>query len=234
MSQLFKNNAKSRLAAALGATDLSFSVLTDEGDLFPVLTADDHMLVTLEDSSGNKEIVRVSARGGDLFTISGNIDLGETEASGRGREGTTPRGFVADDLVELRLTAGFIDALKEGSITYVIDGGGSAITTGIKGFIEAPFSGTIKSARIFADQIGSIEIDIFKDSYDNYNPDNNPTDSICANSTNPILISGDIKAQDSTLTGWVKQFSRGDIFYFNVVSAATITRATLSLTVDRY
>lgn len=224
MSQLFKNNAKSRLASAIDNIATSLSVITDEGDLFPTLPlGDDHMLLTLENSAGVKEIIKVTERAADTFTV-----------SERGLEGTSAMSFDAGDLIELRLTAGFIDALKEGSIVYVIDGGGATITTGIRGFIEAPFNGTIKSARLFADVSGSISIDIFKDTYANYNPDNNPTDSICANSTNPIAIASEIKAQDSTLAGWTKNFSKGDIFYFNVVSASTIQRVTLSLTVDRY
>lgn len=225
MSQLFKNNAKSRLAAALGSGDgLTFTVTTGEGTLFPVLTVDDHMMLTLENAAGVKEIVRVSARSGDVFTIN------PTPGLGRGQDGTTAMGFSANDLVELRLTAGFIDALKEGSIVYVIDGGGSAITTGVKGFIEAPFNGTIKGVRLFADQPGSIVVDIWKDTYGNYPPI--VGDTITA--VSPPTIAADIKSQDSVLTGWTKGFSKGDIFYFNVNSCATIQRVTISMTVDRY
>lgn len=229
MSQLFKNNAKSRLAAAIGAGDLSLDVTSGEGALFPAAStaAGDFFLATLEDSSGNKEIIKVSNRSTDSFTI-----------SERGLDGTTARGFAAGDLVELRLTAGFIDALKEGSIMFVIDGGGSAITTGIKGFVEAPFSGSIQSVRLFADTTGDIEIDIFKDDYNTYNPDDEPSQSICANSTQTISISLGIKQQFTTQDlidkGWTRQFARGDIFYFKVAAAATITKLTISMTVDRY
>lgn len=232
MSQLFKNNAKTRLASAVGIGDTSFTVVSGDGALFPVLTVDDHMLVTFEDSSGNKEIVKVVARAGDTFTI-GTIPGDGGDVAGRSQDGTTARGFNAQDIVELRLTAGFIDALKEGSITFVIDGGGSVITTGIKGFIEAPFSGTIISAKLFADQAGDITIDIYKDTYANYDPTVNPTDSICDASNNPIVMTGAAKVV-ADLTNWTKQFSKGDIFYFGVNSASTVTRVTIALTVDRY
>src|SRR3990167_10364308 len=51
------------------------------------------------------------------------------------------------------------------SITYVIDGGGSVISTGIKGDLEIPFGCTITRATLVADQTGSIVIDIWKDTY---------------------------------------------------------------------
>lgn len=232
MSQLFKNNAKTRLESAIAISDTSFTVVSGGGADFPVLSINDHMLITLEDSSGNKEIVKVIARVGDVFTI-GTDPGGAASVLGRAQDGTTAQGFSAQDIVELRLTAGFIDALKEGSITFVIDGGGIDITTGIKGFIEAPFSGTITNVKLFADLSGDIEIDIYKDTFDNYDPTVNPTDSICANSTNPIIMTGQIK-QIADLTGWTRQFAKGDIFYFGVNSATTVTRVTIAITVDRY
>jgi len=233
MSQLFKNNAKSRLLSSISDTALSFSVLANEGNLFPVIPAGDHILVTLENSSGDKEIVRVSARSVDSFTISGDTVAGESALQGRGREGTTVRGFSANDLVELRLTAGFIDSLKEGSIVYVIDGGGAAITTGVKGFIEAPFNGSIKSVRLFADVAGDIIINIYKTNYTGYDPGDLTGDSIV--SITPPTLSGVFKSEDSALVGWTTQFAKGDIFYFVVEGTpATITRVTLSMTVDRF
>jgi hypothetical protein len=238
MSQLFKNNAKSRLASSIAADGLSFTVTTGEGDLFPVMTADDHLLVTFENSSGGKEIVRVSARSGDDFTIAGDPIAAELPIAGRGREGTVARGFSAEDLVELRLTAGFIDALKEGSIVFVVDGGGSAITTGLKGWIEAPFSGTIKSAKLFADEIsGSVSVDIYKSTYDNY-PFSAPADVAELISTGLDISSGyKARFNDLTATGanWVQRnFLKGDIFIFDIAACSGFTKLTVSLTVDRY
>jgi hypothetical protein len=228
MSQLFKNNAKSRLASNIAANALSFNITTGDGALFPVLPlGDDHMLVTLEDSVGNKEIVRIVQRSGDSFTVD------PTPGRGRGQEGTIAIAFDAHDLVELRLTAGFIDALKEGSFIYVIDGAGSAITPGIKGWIEAPFNGTIKSARLFADTTGDITVNIWKDIYDNYPPETQWDD--VTPYPDGISIVGGIKAQFTDVAGWTQRnFSKGDIFAFNVSACNTITRCTVSLTVDRF
>ncbi len=229
MSQLFKNNAKSRLAADLGSGGgLVFTVTSGDGALFPVITGNDFFLVTLENATGVKEIVKVVSRAGDNFTIAAT--------NGRGLDGTVAMGFNAQDLVELRLTAGFIDSIKEGSLVFVIDGGGAAITAGVKGFIEAPFNGSIKIVKLFADVVGAIDIDIYKDTYADYDPNQSPTDSICANSTNTakILIGASAAKAICDLTGWLLEFSKGDIFYFAVNSATTITKCTVSMMVDRY
>lgn len=115
------------------------------------------------------------------------------------------------------------------AIPFVIDGGGSAITTGVKGDLEVPFAGTITAVRLFADQSGSIVVDIWKDAYANFPP--TVADTITA-SAKPTLSSA-IKSQDTTLTGWTTSITAGDIIRVNVDSATTVTRVTLSLTISR-
>jgi hypothetical protein len=133
---------------------------------------------------------------------------------------TTTSGFVMSQRPLLVKTAG---------IEFIIDGGGAVITTGVKADFEVPFACTIISNRLFADQSGSIVIDIWKDTYANYPPV--VGDSITA-SAKPTISSA-TKSEDSTLTGWTTALAKGDIIRFNVDSAATITRVTLSLTVRR-
>jgi len=231
MSQLFKNNATTSLAAAVGAADLTFTVVTGEGALFPNPGTGEHFFVTLENSTGTKEIVRVVSRAADVFSIDPTPGLGRAQETTWG--GGTGSSFSAGDIVELRLTAGFIEHLSEGSIVYIIDGGGTDITTGLKGFIEAPFNGSITSVRLFADVAGSIVIDIWKDTYANYDPTVSQVGDSIVSLTPPTLASA-FKSQDTTLDGWTTQFSKGDIFYFNVNSAATVTRVTISMGVNRY
>lgn len=112
---------------------------------------------------------------------------------------------------------------------FVIDGGGSAITTGVKGDIEFPYACTITAVRLFADQVGSIVVDLWKDSYANYPP--TVGDSITA-SAKPTLSSA-IKSQDTTLTGWTTSISAGDTIRINVDSATTVTRVTVSISVTK-
>ena len=115
------------------------------------------------------------------------------------------------------------------SLTFIIDGGGSAITTGQKGHLEIPFACTISRVTMLADKSGSIVVDIWKDTYANFPPTD--ADSITASA--PPTISSAQKSQDSTLTGWTKSISSGAILAFNVDSCATITRVTISLKVER-
>ena len=115
------------------------------------------------------------------------------------------------------------------AITFIIDGGGGVISTGISGDVEVPFNCTIDRVTMLADQTGSIVVDIWKDSYGNFAPTG--ADSITA-SAKPTISSG-IKSQDTTLTGWSKNLLAGDILRFNVDSVTSITRLTLSLKVTR-
>lgn len=115
------------------------------------------------------------------------------------------------------------------SVGITIDGGGSAITTGIKGYVEIPYACTINRVTMLADVSGSIVVDIWKDTYANFPP--LVADSITA-SAKPTITTA-VKSQDSTLTGWTTSISAGDILAFNVDSATTITRLNLILKVTK-
>lgn len=107
----------------------------------------------------------------------------------------------------------------------VIDGGGTVISSGIKGDVVVPYAMTINSWTIVSDQTGSIVIDVWKDLYDNYPP--TAADSI-AGSEKPTLSSSN-KNQDLTLSTWSTGVSAGDVIRFNVDSASTVQRVTLSI-----
>ena len=114
---------------------------------------------------------------------------------------------------------------KVRQITAVFDGQGSAPTVGTKMYVPCRFSGTITRASIFADVSGSCVIDVWKDTYANYPP--TVADTIAA-SAKPTLSTA-IKNDDSTLTGWTTSVTAGDVFGFNVDSAATVTRVVVVL-----
>lgn len=116
------------------------------------------------------------------------------------------------------------------TINYVIDGGGSTITTGVKGDIVIPFNCQIIEATLLADQSGSIVVDVWKDSYTNFPPVTG--DKITSSA--PPTITTATKSTDTTLTGWTKGLSVGDVLRFNVNSVTTITRVTLILTVKKF
>lgn len=126
-------------------------------------------------------------------------------------------------------TQGQITSITQSELAYEIDGGGSAISTGTKGSFTVPFACRIDKVTLLADQSGSVVVDIWKDTYTNYKP--TVADTITA-SAKPTLSSA-IKYQDSTLTGWTKTLAANDVLTFNVDSAATITKLTVSLTITK-
>jgi len=123
------------------------------------------------------------------------------------------------------LTSTQYSTLSTKSFGIVIDGGGTPITTGIAGDVVIPFAMTITSWTLIADQVGSIVIDLWKDTYANYPP--TVADTITG-SEKPTLSSV-IKNQDLNLTTWTTAVAAGDIIRFNVDSASTVTRITLSI-----
>lgn len=148
-----------------------------------------------------------------------DITNASTAASGtvlkKNADGTF--SFLVESAVEAQIA----------SIEFVIDGGGSAITTGIKGDLEIPFNCIIQSWTLLADQSGSIVIDVWKDTLANFPPI--AGDSITGSSI-PTL-SSQSSATSSTLTGWTTTINAGDILRYNVDSITDITRVTLSLKV---
>lgn len=113
--------------------------------------------------------------------------------------------------------------VKRKSFGITIDGGGSVITTGVKGYVTVPYTGTITQWTLLADQSGSIVIDVWKDTYANYPP--TVADTI-AGSEKPTLTAA-IKNQDTTLSTWTTAVVAGDVIGFKVDSATTVTRVTL-------
>lgn len=115
--------------------------------------------------------------------------------------------------------------VKKSAIAIVIDGGGSAIATGIYADLPIPRDFYVTAAKMYADQSGSIVVDIWSDTDANYPATD--ADSITASA--PPTISSATKSSDSTLTGWTKLIPAGNVLRFNVDSCTSITRATLIL-----
>lgn len=94
MGLKIKNDAVSRIASGISSTDTTITLVPGSGTLFPVLSSGDYFPATLIKSDGSREIIRVTARSSDVFTVV------------RAQEGTVALTFNANDKIELRLTAG--------------------------------------------------------------------------------------------------------------------------------
>ena len=128
-----------------------------------------------------------------------------------------------------QISSGNHNHTTSGSLGIVIDGAGSVISAGVKGYLKVPYDCTITSSEIVAKQTGSIIIDIWRDTYTNFPPTD--ADSITASAT-PTLFSGQ-KSQDLTLTNWAKSLTGGHYLAFNVDSVTGVTQATLTLNITR-
>ncbi len=93
MTVQFKNNAFSTLAAGINDSVTTLAVASGHGARFPTIASPQYFYVTLIDASNNLEIVKVTARSSDTFTIV------------RNQESSGAKAFSTDDRVELRLTA---------------------------------------------------------------------------------------------------------------------------------
>lgn len=114
--------------------------------------------------------------------------------------------------------------------SFVIDGGGSTISTGVKYDMGIPYNCTVTRWDLLADQTGSLVLDLWEDSYANYAPTVADTQT---GAEKPTLSSAS-KNQDTSLNsgnGWA--LAQGNILRINVDSATTVTRATLLLWVTR-
>lgn len=97
LSLLAANNAQTVLAAGISSTATSLTVNAGTGTLFPSPVAGTSFfkLTIIDAATGSlTEIVHVTARNGDVFTIQ------------RGQEGTVPRSWSANDIVANMMTAG--------------------------------------------------------------------------------------------------------------------------------
>ena len=139
---------------------------------------------------------------------------------------STGSTFTAD---EYNSMVTYVKSISSDSTGITIDGGGGVITTGIKGDIYIPYDCTIDSCTLISDSAGSIVIDIWKDTYDNFPP----TDINTIVSTATPTLDYDDKSQDFTLTGWTTTITSGDILRYNVDSATTVTRCSLILGVTK-
>ena len=101
MVMKFTNNATSTLASGITNVATSLTVASGQGSRFPSLGAGDYFYCTLANSSGTVEIVKVTARSTDTFTVT------------RAQDGTSAAAWNAGDKVELRLVSATLNDLPK-------------------------------------------------------------------------------------------------------------------------
>jgi hypothetical protein len=144
------------------------------------------------------------------------------------------RGFQANITAPFTLGSSpiaFTDLILPASeiVIQVSNAPSAAITTGIKGYIPVPFACTITGMTLMADEVGSIQMDIWNAPFANFPPTN--ANSIVG--TDYPTLSSQQSTQDTTLTGWTTALAAGSVLAFNVNSVTALKFVTLTLSVAR-
>lgn len=165
-----------------------------------------------------------------LFTIEG-LTASEIVATSASKGLVSLAVATYPSLTELSYVKGVTSAIQtqldaeQHQICFIFDGGGSAVSTGEKLWVRAANSFTIGTAEVTVSPSGSCVVDIWKDTYANFPP--TVADTITA-SAKPT-VSGAVKSQDSTLTGWTTTITAGDYLLPNVDSCSTSTKVEVCL-----
>lgn len=108
MSILVTNNAAGTLASSITDSDVTLTLATGQGDEFPDIVGSDYFYATLVDTGGTKrEIVKVTAKTGDTFTIVRGADgFGDPTVN-------TSYAFSTGDRVGLRFCKAMWDGLAQ-------------------------------------------------------------------------------------------------------------------------
>jgi len=110
--------------------------------------------------------------------------------------------------------------IRTEQIGITVDGGGSVVTIGDKGFKSFPVAGTIIAWRLMADAAGDVDFDVTLDDFASFPP------------TTSILTPDLSGVQTNEATGLSIAVVAGDVFGFEVTGTPlTITRVTLEITI---
>lgn len=113
-----------------------------------------------------------------------------------------------------------------GVLGIVIDDGGGVLSTGSKGYLQAPYACTITGWTMLADQAGAAQVTVKKSTYAGF-----PVTASIVAATPPTLAGQ--KSASVSLAGWDTAIAAGDTLEFVLDSAAAVTWLVLELQVAK-
>ena len=130
MTVVLKNNAVGYLAIPISASDVGLALVAGDGANFPSLSVGEYFYATIVATNGEYEIVKVTARVNDTFTVL------------RAQDNSTAYSFAAGAKIEMRVTVAAVEdavtdlvatsiagSLIASAVTIVDAGGYYAATT---------------------------------------------------------------------------------------------------------
>lgn len=124
---VWANNASTTLASAISSSQTTITVTAGTGGQFPAPSAGQIGIITVEDSSGDIEIMYCTGVTGDVLTVT------------RAQEGTAGFAFASGSRVEMRPTAGTMGAFLQKSGGDTMNG-----TTTLNGVLQLNSGGSIQ------------------------------------------------------------------------------------------
>lgn len=109
-----------------------------------------------------------------------------------------------------------------GSFGITVDGGGTVISTGSKGYLVVPYNATITNWYVASDVSGSIVIDVKRSG----------TSIVGGGGNKPTLSAASYAT--AAVSGWTStSITAGDVFEFNVDSVSTVTKTNLVIKINK-
>lgn len=144
MPVLFKNNATALLAASISSSTTTIVISAGLGASFPSPVGGSFFYATLFDSVGNYEIVKVTAKSVDSFTVV------------RGQDNTTALAFAAGDGISMRPNAATFENMiqRDGGVPFTgnINAGGNKLNN-----LDTPSVGSDGTNKSYVDAVVATE-----------------------------------------------------------------------------
>lgn len=118
--------------------------------------------------------------------------------------------------------------LATSTVEFAFDGNGSALTAGLKGYLEVPWTCTVTAWKVLGNAAGNAQVDIFNDPYTTFGTDT----SMVGGGTKPNLVAQ--TKNTAAPAGWTStSILAGNQIGFSLASVSGLTRLTISLKVSK-